>query len=80
MFNRDNDPLFVPMPGVNMPRRCRDYDPFASDDEDGASSNSDWQTSPEPDDVPDIAIGQDRATTIADLPEGDPAPIAPPSN
>jgi len=77
MFNRDNDPLFVPMPCVNMPRRSRDYDPFESDDEDGANSNSDWQTSPETDDVPDTAIGRDHATTIADLPEGDRAPIAP---
>ena len=78
MFNRDDDPLFVPMPRINMPRGAhRNGDPFAPDDDDGANSNSDWQTFPEPEDVPDPAIGRDHATTLADLSDVDPAPIAP---
>ena len=48
MFSWDADPMFVPLPGVNMPRQDQEFDPFVDRDEDGANSNPDWQPSPEP--------------------------------
>ena len=68
MFNWDEDPVFAPLPGVNMPRHDRDFNPFAERDEDGANSNQDWQPTPEPEEVPDPVTTSGSAAVIADMP------------
>ena len=68
MFSWDADPMFAPLPGVNMPRQNQDFDPFAERDEDGANSNQEWQPTPEPEDVPDPVIASGSDASIADMP------------